>query len=127
MSSASAQYAKFREQVVADGKAYTFTDGGELLVYRKKSGETVPFWSSRSRLELVQQRFPKYRQWTITEIPFNEFWRRLDQLENEGVNVGVNWSGDDLGGYNVPVSELREGLRYWINELKRHELLDGAV
>ena len=45
MSFAAAQYDKFREQVVVEERAFTFTDAGQLLVY-PVAGETVPFWSS---------------------------------------------------------------------------------
>ena len=117
MSVAGAQYDKFREQVVAEERAFSFTDGGQLLVYPVRTGQTVPFWSSRSRLEAIQKRLPKYRQWQITEFPLWDFWRRLDRLEREGVQVGVNWSGPQLTGYNVSVRDLRAGLRYWIDQL----------
>jgi hypothetical protein len=126
MSISAAQYDTFREQVVAEERAFTFTDRGELLVYPARSGETVPFWSSRARLEQIQQRHSKYRQWEITELPFADFWRRLDQLEREQVQVGINWSGAQLTGYNVPAAELREGLRYWIDRLAKGHLLGAA-
>ena len=126
MSISAAQYDKFREQTVVEWRAFTFSAGGELLVYRVRSGETVPFWSSRSRLETIQRRLPKYRQWQITELRFEEFWRRLDQLEREQVHVGVNWSGEELTGYNVPVAELRKALKYWIDRLGKRALLESA-
>jgi len=126
MSISGAQYDKFREQVVSDERAYTFTDAGQLLVYPVRSGETVPFWSSRSRLETIQKRIPKYQRWQITELSLGEFWRRLDQLEQEDVQVGVNWSGSQLTGYNVSVRDLRAGLRYWIDRLGKATLLEPA-
>src|SRR5438094_2260412 len=61
MSIAAAQYDNFKEQVVNEGCVFTFTDNGEYVVFKPESGETVPFWSSRSRLETIQERFPKYR------------------------------------------------------------------
>lgn len=123
MSTAAAQYDKFREQVVVEERVFTFTDGGELLVYPVRTGETVPFWSSRTRLETIQRRLPKYRQWQITEISLGEFWRRLDQLERERVQVGMNWSGDNLTGYNVAVADLRTGLQYWMDRLGKVHLI----
>jgi hypothetical protein len=33
MSTAGAQYAKFREQCVVEERVFTFTDGGNFLVY----------------------------------------------------------------------------------------------
>jgi len=126
MSNAAAQYDKFREQAVVEERVFTFTDGGQLLVYPVARGETVPFWSSRSRLETIQKRLPKYRQWQITELPFGEFWRRLDKLERERVQVGVNWSGEHLTGYNLSVADLRAGLEYWIDRLGKRRLLEAA-
>lgn len=124
MTISSAQYDKFREQCVADERVFTFTDGGELLVYPVETGETVPFWSSRSRLEAIQRRLKKYQKWQITEFHFVEFWSRLDQLEREGIQIGVNWSGPKLVGYNVSVPDLRAGLLYWIGRLGKGNLLD---
>lgn len=96
---------------------FTFTDEGELLVYPVSSGDVVPFWSSRTRLEAIQRRNRKYRQWQITELSLNAFWKGLDQLEAEGVMVGVTWSGEQLTGYTVTVADLRKGMRYWIDRL----------
>jgi hypothetical protein len=127
MSIASAQYDKFKEEVVNNGRAFTFTVNDELPVYPVASGETVPFWSSRSRLELIQKRVPKYRQWLITELTFADFWKRLDQLDRENIHVGVNWSGARLAGYNVPVSNLKEGLRFYIEKYAKHHLIDAAT
>ena len=126
MSISAAHYDKFREQVVTDERVFTFTDRGELLVYPIHSGEAVPFWSSRSRLEVIQKRLPKYRQWEITELSFIEFWSRLRELEQEGVQVGVNWSGERLIGYNVSIPDLRAGLKYWIDRLGKRALLEPA-
>jgi hypothetical protein len=127
MSASAAQYDKFREQVVRDERAFTFTDNGQLLVYPVDLGETIPFWSSRSRLEAIQKILPNYRTWQITELSFGEFWRRLDHLERDGVQVGVNWSGQRLTGYNVSVADLRAGLRYWLDKLEKRSLLDRAT
>jgi hypothetical protein len=126
MSTSAAQYDKFREQAVVEERAFTFTDPGQLLVYPVARGEAVPFWSSRSRLETIQKRLPKYRQWQITELPLAELWRRLDKLERERVQVGVNWSGEHLTGYNVSVKDLRAGIEYWIDRLGKRRLLETA-
>lgn len=127
MSIAAAQSDKFKEEVVNKGRAFTFTNNDELLVYPVAAGDTVPFWSSRSRLETIQKRLPKYRQWQITELTFAEFWKRLDQLERERLLIGVNWSGARLTGYNIPVAELRDGLRFYLDKYSKHSLLDAAI
>ena len=126
MSTSAAQYDRFREQAVVEERVFTFTAAGQLLVYSVARGETVPFWSSRSRLESIQKRLPKYRQWQITELPLGEFWHRLNKLERERVQVGVNWSGEQLTGYNVSVADLRAGLEYWIDRLGKRRLIEAA-
>jgi hypothetical protein len=127
MTIAAAQYDKFKEQIVTGERVFAFTDARDLLVYPIEGSETVPFWSSCERLETIQQRLPKYRKWEITEMSFTDFWRRLDKLEREKIQVGTNWSGARLLGYNVPIAELRVGLLYWIDKLGKRHLLDAAV
>src|SRR6516165_486887 len=92
MSIAAPQYDKFKRQVVEDGKVFTFTSGGEFLVFKVRDHEVVPFWSSRSRLTTIQKAFPKYQPYDITEMKLDEFVRWLPDLEDEGICVGTNWS-----------------------------------
>jgi len=121
VSIAAVQYDKFREQAVREERVFTFTEGGEFLVYPVHAGETIPFWSSRSRLETIQKRTPKYQRYQIAEIPLTEFYALLDRLAREDIQVGVNWSGARLTGYNFPVTQLRDALDYWVDRLeKRH-------
>ena len=110
MSIAAAQHDKFMTQVAQERRVFSFTDQGQLLIYPTGRGNVIPFWSSRSRLVAIQKRSAKYRQWTITELSLEEFRTRLAQLEREQLLVGVNWSGSELTGYNVPVSQLRASL-----------------
>jgi hypothetical protein len=127
MSIASAQYDKFREQVVTDERVFTFTTGdGDVLVHPSRSGETVPFWSSRSRLEATQKRLPKYREFEITELSLAQFWVLLRDFEKEGLKIGVNWSGEGLMGFNVPVTDLRMGLESWIDRLGKRKIIEAV-
>jgi hypothetical protein len=115
MSVAAAQYAKFREQVAADGKVYTFTEDGEYLVYPVHGREVIPFWSSRSRLEKIQERVPKYQRYDFREMPLPEFLRWLPELGEQNIHIGVNWSGERLTGYDVSVKDLLAALEYEMN------------
>jgi hypothetical protein len=109
------QAKKFYEQVVADGRVFTFCSGGEFLVYPVRGQDVVPFWSSRSRLKTIAARLPKYREYLHDETPLPEFHGEvLPALEAEGVLVGVNWSGPRLVGYNLPVADLMRNLDRWI-------------
>lgn len=116
MSISAAQYAKFNYEVAEIRKVFTLTAQGELLIYPVKGQDVVPFWSSRSRLEKIQSTHPKYQGYQITEYSWSEFDSWLRQLEEDGIHVGVNWSGERLTGYNVAVHELRAALEYRIRE-----------
>jgi hypothetical protein len=114
MSLTAAHATKFYEQVVADGRVFTFIEDEAFLVYPMHGREVVPFWSSRSRLERIQKNHPKYSKYTISEMTLEEFLdKTLVQLEEECISVGVNWSGSRLVGYDITTSELRNNIGYW--------------
>jgi len=114
MSHSAAHATKFYEQVTIDQKVYGLEDDGSFLVFRIRDHDVVPFWSSRSRVTAIQKRNPKYRKWTVTEEPFPAFVEHtLSQLEAERISIGLNWSGERLIGYDIPVPELRKTLDYW--------------
>ena len=117
MTVASIHASKFHEQVVRDGKVFTFTEEGEFLVFRIREFEVVPFWSSRSRMIRIQEEHAKYSRFAIDEISFDEFYvKTLKQLEDEGIHVGLNWSGVRLVGYDTSVEDLRKCLAYQIGK-----------
>ena len=119
MSIAAAQSSVFYEQVAREGRVFTVLDADEFLVFRIGDHEVVPFWSSRSRIETVQKRSPKYLAWKIEELPLAGFLEKtLALLQEENVRVGVNWAGDRLVGYDVPVAELRKTLEYWQKKVR---------
>jgi hypothetical protein len=117
MTVSAAQYAKFNAEIAQTGRAFTFTNHGELLIYPVRGQEVVPFWSSRSRLEKIQIDHPKYQRHEIAEYSLAEFLSWLAQLEEERILVGVNWSGAKLTGYNVAVPELRPALEHQLASL----------
>jgi NADPH:quinone reductase-like Zn-dependent oxidoreductase len=117
MSTASAQASKFYEQVVAEGKVFTFDDGNGYLVFPVGDVEVVPFWSTRTRCLKIQGVHSKYAGRTISEETLQEFLEKtLPLLEEERIRVGVNWSGKRLAGYDVSVADMRRNLRHWIAE-----------
>ncbi|MCY3022231.1 MAG: DUF2750 domain-containing protein [Planctomycetota bacterium] len=120
MSIAAAQAAKFYEQVAREGKVFTFQDELGHLVFRGTEGDAVPFWSSRSRLETIQKRIPRYRKFRIVEEALAHFLdETMSMLARENVHVGVNWSGATLKGYDISVDDLRRNIGYWIERLQR--------
>jgi hypothetical protein len=118
MSIASAQAVAFYEQAARERRVYTILDDDNFLVFPIRDKEVVPFWSSRSRILRIQARTPKYKQWHINEIDLEEFMSKtLVQLEDEGIHVGVNWSGERLVGYDLSAPDLRANLDYWIKKV----------
>jgi hypothetical protein len=117
VSVAAAQAQKFYEQVAAERRVYTFLDQGSFLVFPIRGTEVVPFWSSPSRLQRVQELHAKYRSYTIDEMPLTEFLEKtLPQLEAELISIGLNWSGKRLTGYDLTVADLRRNLDYWLTK-----------
>ena len=112
MTVAGLSYAKFCSEAPRRGCVYTFTNEGELLVYPVAGQEVVPFWSSRTRLEKIAVSFPKYQRFDITEYSWTQFEEWLNQLNEDGILVGVNWAGTKLTGYNVKVADLRMALAH---------------
>ena len=110
MTIAAAQYARFRREAVAKGRVYTFTHEGDYLVFRIGEHDVVPFWSSESRLRRVQAQHPKYAAYSIESMSLREFLDWLPEIREEGIHIGVNWSGSRLIGYDVSTEDLAAAL-----------------
>lgn len=110
MTIAALSYAKFCSDVTHRQRVYAFTDQGEPLVCPIGDARVVPFWSSRSRLERIVQALPLYARYQITEFSISEFERCLEHCHSNHLQVGVNWVGAGLVGFNVSVETLRAAL-----------------
>ncbi|MBK7582654.1 MAG: DUF2750 domain-containing protein [Myxococcales bacterium] len=114
MTASASQASMFYEQVVREGHVFTFLSDDAFLVFPMPDGETVPFWSSLSRLKTIQRAHPKFRAYAFDDIALDTFLDKvIPQLADEGLRVGVNWSGKRLTGYDIAPAELRENLSYW--------------
>jgi hypothetical protein len=112
MSLAAAHAEKFYDEVVRKGKVFTFDDGEKYLVFPVRDCEVVPFWSSRSRCVKLQAMHSKYAGWHICEEPLEQFIEKtLKLLGTQGIQVGINWTGERLIGYDISVEELLEKLK----------------
>lgn len=68
----------------------------------------MPFWSLASRAEKIVSAVDAYAGFEVVAIPLDE-WRSwwLPRLEQDGLLVGLNWSGPRATGYDVnPASVL---------------------
>ncbi len=69
MSQAASQASIFFEQVARERRAFTLLDEGHNIVLPISSGEVIPFWSSRARVEEVRRVHPKYAAFEIHRDP----------------------------------------------------------
>jgi hypothetical protein len=68
----------------------------------------MPFWSTLSRGKRIIKNVPAYGGFIPHEMSWEELrdqW--LPQLEDDGMLVGVNWSGRHAVGYDVTPQDLK--------------------
>ncbi|WP_237350479.1 MULTISPECIES: DUF2750 domain-containing protein [Rhizobium] len=72
------------------------------------SGETaMPFWSSEERAMSIIKTIPAYGEFTPEPISLPVFIERwLPGLQKDGMFCGLNWSGADATGYDLPPADL---------------------
>jgi hypothetical protein len=108
MSTAALHANAFYEDAAKKRAVFTFLKDDSFLVFRIDAAEVIPFWSTRSRVEKVRELHPKYGGHTIEEISLPDFLAKtLPLLAEEGLRVGVNWSGARLTGYDISVDDVR--------------------
>lgn len=114
MIQAASEASKFYEEVVASRTVFTLLDEGDFLLFMINGLEVVPFWSTESRIAVVQKNHPRYRRFACDKIELEAFLERtLPELQVEGIHIGVNWSGTRLTGYDISVPDLVQNLSYW--------------
>lgn len=111
MSTVALQANAFYSDVIKHGVVFALLDDESFPVLRIDGNDVVPFWSTRSRVELVLQEHPKYERYEVDEIALSDFLAKtLSLLEEERIRVGVNWSGPRLTGYDVSVGDVRTNI-----------------
>jgi hypothetical protein len=71
----------------------------------------MPFWSKKSRAELVVAKVAAYAGFEPVEVALDK-WRAdwLTGLERDGLLVGLNWAGDRAQGYDVTPADVLRNL-----------------
>lgn len=103
----------FYKQVADLGAVWTIRDeGGYPAPVNRDGFRAQPFWSSRSRAEKIIASVHAYKNFLPVEITLEAFLGRwLPGLEEDGILVGVNWSGGRATGYDIPPSQVAANLR----------------
>ena len=112
VSTAAAQADAFYSEVLKTGSVWTVQDVEGIPAPMTADGyRSMPFWSLRSRAERVVANVPAYRTFEVIELSA-EKWRRdwLPGLAEDGIHVGLNWSGPRATGYDVEPGSVEAAL-----------------
>ena len=112
MTTSAAQAAAFYDEALRTGAVWTISDDGGHPAPRTSDGSrALPFWSLRSRAESVVANVPAYASFSVGEVPLDEFRERwLPELEDDGLRVGLNWSGARATGYDLTPRDVERNL-----------------
>ncbi len=118
MSQSAAQASIFYSDVAKNGKVYSLRDKDGFPAPKGDGGRrSMPFWSTRSRVEKIIATIPAYSKFELVELDwqiFSENW--LTGLDKDGLLIGINWSGDKATGYDVPPLSVRDNVEHLISE-----------
>ncbi|WP_088043247.1 DUF2750 domain-containing protein [Bacillus sp. EAC] len=120
MSHSAAQWNAFIKEIIGNRIVFTIKDEGGIPTSTNIDGETsMPFWSLKSRAEKIIENIPSYSRFQVYEISLNDIINKwLKGLENDGLFVGVNWSGIKAKGYDINPAEVLDRIQY------EHNLFD---
>lgn len=112
MSISAAHASAFFAEVIEHGEVFTVEDEGGVPAPRNRSGlRAMPFWSRESRARRVIETVPAYSAFVpvrLTLSEFRELW--IPDLSSNGMQIGVNWSGEGATGYDLMPAEVLAGL-----------------
>ncbi|WP_082805343.1 DUF2750 domain-containing protein [Pseudomonas sp. BMS12] len=116
MSIAAVHTSAFYREVAKSGFVWGIRDeAGFPAPLGSDGARAMPFWSSESRALKIIQNLPAYGGFTPVAIEWSIFCERwVPGLTQDGLLVGVNWSGQAASGYEIqPLSVQRniEALR----------------
>lgn len=112
MSVSAAQSSAFFTEVTLHGEVFAIRDDGGFPAPMNRSGaRAMPFWSRESRARKVIENVPAYRQFVPVRLTLAEFRSKwIPDLSQDGLQIGVNWSGRGATGYDFTPAEVLAGL-----------------
>lgn len=116
MSTSGAQAAAFFREVAEHRTVWWVRDDDGSPVPVTSSGERAfPYWSSQARAQRAAAIWgPQFR---AVSTPLDR-WRTdaLPDLAQDGLRVGINWSGPRLTGWDFTVDEVTNRLTHALRE-----------
>lgn len=109
MTVSAAQAAAFFDEIVANDAVWTICDDAGFPAPKTASGErSMPFWSLESRARKIIDQVSAYHGFQPHRLELDEFLGQwLSGLEEDGLRVGLNWSGKRATGYDYTPAEVR--------------------
>jgi hypothetical protein len=102
---------EFVKTVVEQDAAYTYQTGTEYPIFPMHGAEVMPFWSSQELAKQVQSDHEEYRDFKIARVDFDQFFHSLlPEMAEQGVLIGLNWSGRELIGFDQSAEDLMAAL-----------------
>jgi hypothetical protein len=120
MTQAAAQWAAFAREAARNKVVFTVRDpgGGHPAPMNAEGKRSLPFWSSRKRVQKIVNSVPAYSEFKIDEVQLDDFLGRwLPGLERDGFLVGVNWTGNSATGYDIAPADVRLRVGYELERL----------
>lgn len=112
MTQSAAQSDAFYREALEAGSVWTVRDASGTPAPENGDGQrAMPFWSSRSRVDKIIATVPAYAGFEPIEIDLASWRSRwLPGLANDGLLVGINWSGSRATGYDVSPEDAEKNL-----------------
>lgn len=100
--------ASFAAEVAQNRSLWTIRgSGGYPALETAEGARAQPFWSSRALAAEVVATVPDYQGFEIVEISWEAFESRwAPGLEQDGIVVGINWSGPNASGYDWSADDV---------------------
>ena len=108
MSQAGSQAWAFYREVAVTRVVWTICDAGGFPAPLTASGKrSQPFWSSRTRAERIIREVAAYGGFEPYEVSWSDFCDKwVPGLVQDGLLIGVNWSGKRAVGYDIEPESL---------------------
>lgn len=118
MTQSSSQAWAFYREVAAERTLWTVEDDVGYPAPKTAQGRRAhPFWSSEARAARIVAEAAAYKTFSPVAIPWDRFCEKwVPGLTEDGLLVGVNWSGPRATGYDMEPEDLRRNVQALIDE-----------
>ena len=111
MSVSTAQADAFYREVVEHSTVWGVRDSDGFPAPATPDGRAMPFWSLRSRADRIVTAVPAYAGFEVVGLPLDEWRARwLPGLRRDGIRVGLNWSGKNATGFDLPAEDVERNM-----------------